>query len=349
MRLPSPVRRDVEELMKNVEAIENAFGFSNGQVVFPDALKYITHSRSYEDSGVLSEQVEGLVVESKRNADKFVDKVCGRLVEAIVKSSDGSWLLVTQVEAYLRGNQEIDDCANNTITINYPNEPVFLLEQKREFKNQWYEAKVYFREFEFLITGCLQGRYDNDQVGAFLGASLGKYCDVEGYWRVYIPAKPNAYIKCHRLLRNFTRKASGYKWLYKSKTFVNRGFETSNPLLLHTSNEIDFVSVGSFVLHSKLRGTFSEVDAKKLKKLLKHENVLGDFDLKLLDTENQITKYVQSLTLPKGKSSAALVSLMLMSKCTIADAAYINLYKSLIFPRLSILNKNAIKNKKYLA
>lgn len=92
-------------------------------------------------------------------------------------------MYVTEVEAYMRGASDIDDCANNTITIANPERAMFIVEQKREYQNQWIEAKVYYKNLEFLVTGRLCGSYASKEFDAFLGASLGNRLACDYYWR----------------------------------------------------------------------------------------------------------------------------------------------------------------------
>jgi len=133
----------------------------------------------------------------------------------------------------MRVSPSIDNCANSTITLGYPDKPLFIIEQKREFKNQWYEAKVYYGKFEYLVTGCLHGKANSNEVHAVLGTSLGKVPINDDYWRMYLPPTKVSNVQDVRLLRNFTKMASGYKWHYKSKRFYNHGF--AHPPLPSTS------------------------------------------------------------------------------------------------------------------
>ncbi|KAL7319171.1 hypothetical protein PS15m_002341 [Mucor circinelloides] len=106
----------------------------------------------------------------------------------------------------MRDAKNIDDCANTTIAIQHPFKAKFAVEQKREYQNQWLEAKLYFKNFEFLVTGCIRGDFETEKVKAFLGASLGKD-NMDDYWRVYVPLVPTLVVRECRLLRNFNKRA----------------------------------------------------------------------------------------------------------------------------------------------
>ncbi|OAD07233.1 hypothetical protein MUCCIDRAFT_107835 [Mucor lusitanicus CBS 277.49] len=175
IRTTSPVRDDLEKLMEKAEDMKEMFGgiAADPSSVVPTALKAICQGCEFVEINWACKNIEEAA--AREEADEFVAVVGGRLVESLAVSHKGSWIFITEVEAYMRGAKDVDDCANTTITVNYPETPRFVVEQKREYQNQWYEAKVYFKHFEFLVTGCLCGTYDDDDLQAFLGASLGNH------------------------------------------------------------------------------------------------------------------------------------------------------------------------------
>lgn len=126
------------------------------------------------------------------------------------------------------------------------------------------------------MTGCLHGHYNNSTIQAFLGASLGKKFELNGYWRVYIPLESVTVIKHARLLRNFTKNASGFKWLLKSERFHDNGFSTACPLSLHaTVNVNGVVAAGSLI--SKMKAENLSIQ-QELVKVLKRSNDLNSLD-----------------------------------------------------------------------
>lgn len=58
-------------------------------------------------------------------------------------------MYITQVEIYMRDVKDIDDSANTAITTRHPAKARLIVEQRREYQNQWLEAKLYFKNFEF--------------------------------------------------------------------------------------------------------------------------------------------------------------------------------------------------------
>ncbi|EIE77433.1 hypothetical protein G6F46_012636 [Rhizopus delemar] len=348
IRTPSPVREDVGLLRNQIASLKETFGdiARNPAAVIPDALKLMYAHKQYVDGQIITQEAgECGEPNTKEQASNFVEKVASRLIESIAVSNTGSYMLITQAEAYLRDSPSIDDCANSTITIGYPENLVFVVEQKREYSNQWFEAKIYYKKFEFLVTGCLNGRYDNNAIQAFLGASLGKKFELNGYWRVYIPLEAVKCIKHARLLRNFTKNASGLKWLLKSERFHSNGFSTACPLNLHATVNINsIVAAGSLLLKMKAENMNIQ---QELVKVLKRSD-----ELKSLDFEHPAAKKNErkrsSLKLSKGKMLAVEITLTVLRGGIVANAKYIELFKSLISSRMKTLNNRAIKEKKYL-
>ncbi|CAO3630740.1 unnamed protein product [Mucor fragilis] len=136
MKTPSPIRDDVEELEEKVASMKETFGSiaADPASVVPEALSTIC--RGHELADVDKAIASALEPQTKEESDAFVAVVGSRLVEAIVVSSKGSWVFITQVEAYFRGNKNVDDCANTTITVEHPECPKFVVEQKREYQIQ---------------------------------------------------------------------------------------------------------------------------------------------------------------------------------------------------------------------
>jgi|GEM_PF-4710005 len=343
MRTPSPVREDVAELRGKIQDIKSTFGAigTHSKSIIPTALKNILQKHEFADAEEILNIAE--TPKSKAEADAFVALVGGRFVESIAMSSNGSWAFITQVEAYLRGRKEIDDCANNTITSEHPSKPKFVVEHKREYENQWLEAKIYFKNFEFLVTACLCGNYNDHDFDAFLGASLGNRLALNDYWRVYVPLASTPVARQSRLLRNFTKRASGFDWHLKSQRFYDNGFSTACALSLHALDGIDsIVAIGSLLLNWKVS---NQEDKQKLKSILFNVKELSNMD------ENAISgciERVRGSTLAKGKKLAVEIALLILKNEVIKDTDYVEMFKALISSRLKTLNSQAIRQKRYL-
>ncbi|EPB88751.1 hypothetical protein HMPREF1544_04390 [Mucor circinelloides 1006PhL] len=49
----------------------------------------------------------------------------------------------------MRDVKDINDSANTAITIRHPAKARLIVEQRREYQNQWLESKLYFKNLEF--------------------------------------------------------------------------------------------------------------------------------------------------------------------------------------------------------
>ncbi|KAL9543619.1 hypothetical protein MBANPS3_008035 [Mucor bainieri] len=324
---------------------------ANPTLIVPAALRATCRDRQYDDINDVWGSPEEL--KSKQEADAFVDSFCHQFVESIAVSSKGYWLYVTQAEAYMRDAKTIDDCANTTVAVGHPARPAFVLEQKREFQNQWHEAKLYFKNFELLVTGCLCGTYEDGNSGsssnssskiyAFLGASLGKHAGADDYWRVYVPLVPTQVVSECRLLRSSTKAASGLQWLLKSRRFHANGYSTACALNLHELDGIDStVAIGSLLLRWKALG---QQNKQQLRSMLSQVNEMRGLDV---DATIESVTRVRELEIAKGKKMALEMPLLTLSDEGIKDSDYVEMFKAMISSRLITLNKQAIRQKKYL-
>jgi len=184
--------------------------------------------------------------------------------------------------------------------------------------------------------------FKTEKMKAFLGASLGKD-NMDDYWRVYVPLVPALALRECRLLRNFTKRASGFQWLLKSKRFHENGFSTSSALSLHALAEIDsIVAIGSLLLSWK---ALDQQNKQQLKAMLNNVEELKGLNI---NATAVCVERVREMQMVKGKKLALEIALLVMNEENVKDADYVELYKSLISSRLVTLNKRAIRDNKYL-
>ncbi|KAL9553451.1 hypothetical protein MBANPS3_003290 [Mucor bainieri] len=177
LRTPSPCRADIDSLREKIVDIKQRFGHihHDPKTIVPRAIKSRAARGRYVDiQELVQSDLQHDELTHMNFADAAVNTLAPQFLENIAISSKGSYLFITEIEVYLRASPTIDDCANNTVTVGCPTVPLFVIEQKREFRNQWLEAKTYCGKFEFLVTSCVHGKVDNDNVRAVLGATLSK-------------------------------------------------------------------------------------------------------------------------------------------------------------------------------
>lgn len=101
---------------------------------------------------------------------------------------------------------------------------LLMYERKTAYKNAWYELKIYFKNYELLITGAVCGRFDNDQHECFLGSSRAPVTLMQQtHWLIIAPQTAVPCERDARLLQSFRNTASTNNWTFKSQNFVKKG------------------------------------------------------------------------------------------------------------------------------
>jgi hypothetical protein len=125
---------------------------------------------------------------------------------------NNNWVYITQLEAYVRNNTQIDDWAISTRSIPNYDSPRFRVERKTEFRNEWLEISFFWRNVELLVTGGLHGTMDSEIIYGFLGPSFPPTTfSRDDSWSIYIKKDTAATVSEPRELRNFSKRASCYE------------------------------------------------------------------------------------------------------------------------------------------
>ncbi|KAK4511782.1 uncharacterized protein ATC70_003781 [Mucor velutinosus] len=313
------------------------------RAVIPDAVKSLMTSNQYVDMQILSQNAPRREeLSNVETANNVIQSLAPRFLESIAISTEGLYILITQVEVYLRGIASVDDCAYSTITLGYRANPLFIIEQKREFRNQWTEAKIYFGQLKFLVTGCVHGSFNSSDTQAVLGASLGRNIPTNSYWRVYLASDTEAHIRDVRLLRDFTKKASGYKWHYKSKRFHDEGFSSASALNLPLDDII--AAAGSLLLRMMVN---NDDKKEELAALLANSKLLEQINFKNPYADGNKTDLME-LRLSKGKRLVVNIEMMVLRDLVVDKSLYPEMYKTVLAPRMKAMNNQVIKKKKFV-
>lgn len=102
-------------------------------------------------------------------------------------------------------------------------------------------SKIVFQELWVLITVCLCGDFKSDVINAFIGVSLGTHIAIENCWRVHVPVISEPVMREHPLLRNFTKRSSGFQCLLRSSRFQKNKFSAACPIRLHLMENFDSI------------------------------------------------------------------------------------------------------------
>ncbi|CAO0794454.1 unnamed protein product [Mucor circinelloides] len=165
----------------------------------------------------------------------------------------------------------------------------------------------------------------------------------EDYWRVYVPVVPVQAVAECRLLRNFTKRASGFKWHLKSERFHVNEFSTACALRLHTVRSVDsIVAIGSLLLDWKV---LDQENKQQLRSMLSNVEVLRGM---AVDATSKSVATVRELQLSRGKKLALEIAFLVLGDEQVENSLYVEMFKALMSPRLKTLNNQAIRQKKYL-
>ncbi|KAL9536667.1 hypothetical protein MBANPS3_012467 [Mucor bainieri] len=176
-----------------------------------------------------------------------------QFIESLLISQQGNWVLVTQVEVYCK-KTKLDDCSNNMIistSLLHNVAPVVEVNIKNEGNGGWLEMRIFYQDFEVLVTGGLYGKSsDSSGHDAFLGSSKVPF-ELMGNtrWIAHVPTEEAATVDEIRVLRNYMKQGSHHKWCFKSAHFANKNFETCRPLDLHLMPDLDnYYKLASFLI-----------------------------------------------------------------------------------------------------
>ncbi|KAK4509981.1 uncharacterized protein ATC70_008131 [Mucor velutinosus] len=213
-----------------------------------------------------------------------VSSLGSAFVESILVSNQGCYVLVTQLEVYYKDKSVDDTSINNVQLINnhHQKRPVVKTERKTAYKNAWYELKIYFKNYELLITGAVCGRFDNDQHECFLGSSSAPVTLMQQtHWLIIAPQTAVPCERDARLLQSFRNTASTNNWTFKSQNFVKKGFYTEHPLTFHenTNRVVDYFSLASYILYCGSRGVINHSQVQKCREMAETMEVWKDLGL----------------------------------------------------------------------
>jgi hypothetical protein len=195
------------------------------------------------------------------NIDSISDAItstCSKFIESIIYFED-DWVFVTQLDAFVRNDPDIDPCALDTKLVGYPETPVAKVLSKSYKRSTWNEVVILYGRFEFLVTGGIYSNTKDHHLRSFLGSSfkIKSTIDEDCKTSIYILGSPCDIHKEERLLQNYSRRAANYKWGLRSKRFMVKGFGTLNPLY---TNITPLERAGSLVLKCLAYNEFTEND-----------------------------------------------------------------------------------------
>lgn len=218
----------------------------------------------------------------------IASKLSNKLTECIIQFDD-YWVMVTEYEMYVRNCRYIDDCAQDSFWLMYPDELEVHEIKKNEKGHSWVEICMFWDRLEFLVTGGFRGNYSDGTVIPFLGPALQTLRPANSETKtntknVVIKTAPCDTIQTTRRLQQYNKSAAKQEWHFMSSKFVKKGFHTTNPLEVYKfGKKVNMASVASFLLSKIVEGEFSEKDIKFALNLLAETKLFPEVqkDIKL--------------------------------------------------------------------
>ncbi|CEG82954.1 hypothetical protein RMATCC62417_16942 [Rhizopus microsporus] len=232
-RMPSPLR-DVFKKLKEYCSEEND-ARSEAKNFIPASLSKQNIIRSAYKKNSLDD-LYLLPISTKDDVDTAINNVAPNLLESIICFKD-NWVFVTQFEVYYRNNKDIDSCALVTTSNKYYETPTATIKTKSEKGNTWYELSVFWKRFEFLVTGGVTGSNESSNIIQFLGPSISFIemlsLNSNSTTKMLQAETEVAFVVQERNLRDWAKNGASYKWSCISKRFFEKGFFQMNPLRIN--------------------------------------------------------------------------------------------------------------------
>ncbi|KAI9360566.1 hypothetical protein BD770DRAFT_318583, partial [Pilaira anomala] len=270
------------------------------------------------------------------------------LVNSIVVSQEGNWILVTQVEAYYH-DHSIDDVSQINRHYEYPEKLEVAMEKCEMGKGTWYELRFRYQKLEFIATGGIFcEEKDKTKIGAFLGVAVPSHLTLNTNFLLFSLHQPTEIISCVRMLRNYKKKASLKKLCFKSLFFESIDFSTPAQLELYKHEPNGFISVCSKLLHLAIIGQLTERDLEDLERNMiefRHYESLGFTSLPtkeaVMEQIEKISKKIVPVKL--GKAKLTLIKLIVNRSLDISNQDLMLLYNEIISWKVKSLNRERVK------
>lgn len=244
------------------------------------------------------------VIADLESLNSVVQQLGSKYVESVLLTVEGKFVLVTQLEIYCK-HKDLDSCANLMIKCLddvHKTKPVVSMDIKNEGNGGWYELRIFFDQFELLVTGGVIGSVKDKQISAFLGSSRAPDFLVSQHeWFILSLVEPAESFQETRRLRNYQKKASLYRWSFKSQRFADLGFQTCAPLRLHLHSPPSFIAIASYLIDAISKKEFGDVQKQIVKAMLLETSFLKDLGLPPNSDTSIIIELVEKLLVTKRK------------------------------------------------
>lgn len=283
-----------------------------------------------------------------------IQSTANNLIESVICFSD-LFILVTQVDVFIRNDVEVDPCATETYSMSYPGSPVAKVLQKSFKRVTWYELAIFYERIELLVAGGIYGYISGGDLKYFFYANLKltKPIDVDTPGTVLLVRPVRSNIFCEeRLLQNYCRPAANYKWGFRSAKFASKGFKTANPLYA-ANNPTE--KAGSLILRCLAYNLFTAEDQEQLITNI-HEAAVG-YSIDIFRINDDLCYLRMLLPFCNGKLSSIAkaanklidgLSLSLQPLLVIDGSTATNIYTDIIKYQCTMINGNDVSKDAFL-
>ncbi|KAL9536802.1 hypothetical protein MBANPS3_012355 [Mucor bainieri] len=258
-----------------------------------------------------------------------------QFVESILLSNEGYNVLITQIEVYYK-DRSVDDTSINNVQLpnqDHEKRPVVIVERKTAQKSVWYELKLFYKKYELFVTGGVHGHADEDEFSCFLGSSKAPHHLMQQtHWIVIAPKSVVPFENDTRLLQSFRNRASRFRWAFKSKNFMAKGFHTASPLLSHQDRDTDYFALASYILECGSKGSITRSHLKQCRAMLYQMKFWTELGLKSKPSPNYILSTLEK-DIKMGKLKKWMAEMAFSTPRDATNDELTALYKNFLYQK----------------
>ncbi|GAA5815964.1 hypothetical protein MFLAVUS_009483 [Mucor flavus] len=283
-----------------------------------------------------------------------ITSVANAFIESVICFED-MLFFVTQIDVFIRNENSVDPCAINTHTMNYPDTSVVKILQKSFKRTTWQELSILYGRLELLVTGGIYGFTTGGILGSFLGANLKitKPINTKISANIYLIQPSHLLVfQEERLLQNYARLATNYKWGFRSTRFFAKGFKTVNPL--YTGNN-SIKRAASLILRCLAYNHATAYDQEQIISLI-HE-AAADHSIEIFRIADDLgylrmlepscsTKF--KVVIWAAKKLINGLSLRHLPQTAISGSLATSVYSDVIAYRCNVINKSNVSQEAFL-
>ncbi|KAG1457473.1 hypothetical protein G6F56_006597 [Rhizopus delemar] len=212
-------------------------------------------------------------------------------MHSIIISQQNNWVLITQMETYYH-DRLIDNVAFANLGI-FVDKLSIRVEKCQEGKGSWCELRFSVGKLEVIATGGIYNTPNNDGFGAFLSVAVPPHLINDDRFILFSPCKEANRSQCHRMLRNYKKRASLYTWCSKSDFFCNLNFCTPITLELYHTEQLSYATICSKLINLSVSSAVKMDEVHVLVNMLKEIQCWKDLGFETEPTKEEVKQKLQ--------------------------------------------------------